>query len=193
MRFLKNSIFAAALAAALAAGVFLTMRFGPTDDEKREVVVKVLGTVPRSFLVVLTQESLVVTHRRGGNWYLGKRRGQSSMVVRVHWGVDLAKVGRTDIAVSGNRVVVRLPAPEILDQAPDLDTWRYVTKRSGLQVIRDAARGRSLERELLRDVQNAFPHYRPADFDVQRLAILDRLNRSAASLFAGTGLDVRFE
>ena len=191
---MRKLIFLISLAATLGAGAFLFMRYaGPTNDEKRDTVVRVLKSIPRSFLVVITHETLVVSHRDGGNWILGPRRGQSSITVRVHWGINLEKIVRNDINVSGRRITVKLPDPEVFDQSPDLLTWQYVGKRSGLFIIWDALCGQSLERELLMDVQRALPQYSQADFDIQRLAILDRLNRNAASIFDGTGLVVRFD
>ena len=190
---LRSTIYMAVLIAALVAGALLHRQFDkPRDVDAREIVLGVLRTVPRSFLVVLTQETMAVNHRDDGNWLLGPRRGQSSILVRIHWGVDLGKIGRGDIEVAGNRVVVRLPEPEILDQVPDLDTWRYVGKRTPLQIILDGALGRSLEIELLMAIKGSLPRYGPDDYNARRAAIVDRLNHGVGDLFDGQGLDVEF-
>ena len=183
----------AVLVAALVAGALLHRQFDhPRDVDAREIVLGVLRTVPKSFLVALTQETMAVARRDDGNWLLGPRRGQSSILVRIHWGVDLGKIGRDDIEVAGNRVVVRLPEPEILDQVPDLDTWSFVGKRTPLQIIRDGALGRSLEIELLMGIKGSLPQYGPDDYNAQRAAIVARLNAQAGDLFRAMGLTVEF-
>ena len=191
---MKKIITIPSAALLLVAVLFFGSRYlAPAENETRELVISVLQTLPRSFLVLLTHETLAVTHRDRSTWLLGVRRGQSTLAIRIHWGVDLSKVKPGDIRVSGHHVTIRLPDPQILDVVPDLATWKFIGKRSGLHAAKDTIRGRSLESELLRDVQRAIPKYRSQDFHVQRLAIIDRLNRNTADLFADSGLSVKFE
>lgn len=183
----------AALIAALVAGALLHRQFDkPRDIDTREIVLGVLRTVPKSFLVVLTQETMAVSHQDDGDWLLGPHRGQASILVRIHWGVDLGKIGHEDIELAGSRVVVKLPEPEILDQVPDLNTWSFVGKRTPLQFFRDGALGRSLEIELLMGIKGSLPQYGPNDYNTQRAAIVGRLNHLAGELFKAKNLNVEF-
>lgn len=165
----------------------------PDEDQARETVLKVLQTLPRSFVVLQTQHTIVVSHRDRSSWLLGTSRGQSVMTIRIHAGVDLAKVTRSHIRVDGRDVRIRLPDPEVFDVVPDLDSWRYTGKRSGLQVVGDTVRGSSLEQRLMHDIQRAMRGYRTRKPDVDRDAMIARLNRQADDLFEGTGLSVRFD
>ena len=166
---------------------------GGDEVRARELVISVLRTVPRSFLVLLTDETIVVSHQDRSSWLMGTRKGQSAIEVRIHWGVDLEKIVRSDIIVDGSRVRVRLPDPEVFDVVPDLDSWRYTGKRSGLHVIADSVRGTSLEHELLRDVQRTVGPSRPGWREPPKQDLLDRINHQTARLFEDAGLDVRFE
>ena len=84
----------------------------PDEAEVRELVITVLQTVPRSFIVLETHQTVVVAHRNRGSWLMGTRRGQSSINVRIHGGVDLKKVSATDIRVDARdvRIQARIPA-----------------------------------------------------------------------------------
>ncbi len=110
-----------------------------------------------------------------------------------HRGVDLQKLKPGAIRVDDQRVVVHLPEPEVLDVVSDLTTWRYASKASGLQHLRDSVRGRSVRDELMAMIQEALPRYRNATLYTDRASIADRLNREATNLFGPTGLSVKFE
>lgn len=164
----------------------------PDEDEVRDLVIHVLQTVPRSFLVLETHHTIVVAHRNRSSWLLGTRRGQSSINVRIHGGVDAKKVTPADIRVDGRNVRIRLPAPEVLDVAPDIASWRYTGKRSGLWVVGDAVRGTSLEEDLLKDIERGIRRY-ASNYRFDRDTMIARINRQSSELFAGTGLSVLFE
>lgn len=161
--------------------------------DRRELVISILHTIPRSFLVVSTHESLAFSSEDSGNLLLGHRNGQAVINMRTHWGIDIARINAQDVQMDGHQVTVTIPVPEVLDSVPDLSSWRYVGKRSGLQALKDGVRGRSLEIDLLRNVHTAQLPLRESDAQTQRTAIVDRLNRDAAKLFDATGLSVTFK
>jgi len=188
-------LFAAIITLLLICAVaFLAPRSrAPCETESRELVVHVLRSLPRFFLVLQSEESLVFSHCDRSTWLLGARRGQSVISVRVHWGVDLQKITQSDVSVANRDVRIRLPNPEILEIAPDMQTWRYTGKRSGLHLIADAARGTSLEQQLMRDGAVEIRQLRTNGFGLDKDVMLARVNRQAGKLFEGTGLNVRFE
>ena len=185
-------IFLIALCA-IAAGLVLRHRSaGPSEDELRELAIATLKTIPRSFLVMQTEEQLALPSVDEGGWLLGPRRGQASVGVRCHWGCDLQTVSPADVEVAGSTVRIRLPSPAIFDTAADLASWRFFGKRSGLQFLGDLATGRSLESELLKLVPRAVPLPSPADVELRRAIFVERLNRATAGLFKVKGLTVEF-
>ena len=134
-----------------------------------------------------------MSHVDDSSWLWGTRQGMSRLNIRTHLGVDLQKLKPNAVRVDGQRVSVHLPEPEVLDVVPDLASWKYVSKSSGLQHMRDAVRGRSVRDELIALVQEALPRYRNATLYTDRASIADRLNREATNLFGPTGLRVKFE
>jgi hypothetical protein len=192
---LKNIILLVMLVLFLSGSSFYVLHHVDTrkNGATHERVIQIIQNLPQSFLVLLTQETLVVSHRNHSSWLLGTKRGQSSITVRLHWGFDLEQITPADIMVSQNRVVIRAPDPRLFDVVPDLPTWRYTGKRSGLQIISDSLLGTSLEYELLADVQDTMRRYRTPTQSVDRQGMIQRLNDQSDQLFAGTGLHVRFE
>lgn len=190
---MKRVIFVVIAAALLGATWLISPRFiGLDPDATRELVITVLQTIPKTFLVLETHETVIVAHRNRGCWLRGTRRGQSTITVKIHGGVDLKEVVSSDICVSGHDVRIRLPPVQVLDTAPDLASWHYTGKRSGLWIIGDAVRGRSLEGDLLKDVERGIRRH-TENYRFDRDAMVVRINRQADELFSGTGLSVRFE
>jgi hypothetical protein len=184
-----------ATVAATTLALTLALLFALYQPERytRRIVLSLLRNVPTLFLATTRSEQLCVTQVDDSSWLWGTRKGMARLEVRTHLGVDLHKLSPDAIRVDGHNVVVRLPEPEVLDVVPDLSTWRYVSKASGLQHIRDAALGRSVHDELMALVQESLPRYRNATLYTDRATIADRLNREATNLFGPTGLTVKFE
>jgi hypothetical protein len=158
----------------------------------RRLTIEVLRSIPKAFLVLETQREVAVASVDGGSLLLGPRLGHATASRRTHFGLDMETVGPGDIEVSGQHVTVRIPGPAVLDSALDHATVRMFTKRSGFQLLRDLASGRSMERELLELLGKTTPEYTGEDLRAQRQSFLDRLNRSSAELFKAKGLTVEF-
>ena len=158
----------------------------------RRLTIEILRSIPRSFLVLETQREVAVASVDGGSLLLGPRLGQATASRRTHVGLDMQAVGPGDIGVSGRRVAVRIPNPAVLDSAIDYSTVRMFTKRSGFQLLKDLASGRSIERELLELLGSQPPEFTGEDLRVQRQSFVDRLNRQAGDLFRAKGLTVEF-
>lgn len=173
--------------------VFLGIRhFNRTDNTARELTLRLLTTIPQSILILETEEHLALPVIESGNWLFGPRRGQASIRLRSHWGCDLRSISPSDVEVIGSKVRIRLPPPTLFDTAPDLSSWRYIGKRSGLRCIADLATGRSLESELLRIVARFPQESASRDVNVRRQAFVERLNHDTAEIFSGHKLAVEF-
>ena len=158
----------------------------------RELTLATLRALPRTFLVLETQREVAVATVDDGGVLLGPRIGQATANRRTHYGIDVAMIGAEDVEVAGNRVLVALPNPTVFDSAIDPASVRMLSKRTGLQCLRDAATGRSIERELLDLLHEATPDCVGDDLRAQRDNFVERLNRQASGLFEAKGLDVRF-
>lgn len=72
------------------------------------------------------------------------------------------------------------PEPEELDFSVDIDSMRYLTKRSGLQVLTDWAMDRDQKAELRSQFKNAtYAYMREEDLLPKRAQIVSRLNELA--------------
>lgn len=162
------------------------------ENAVRSLTVEILRSIPRSFLVLETQREVAMASVDGGSLLLGPRLGHATASRRTHVGLDLETIGPGDIEVSGRRVAVRIPSPTVLDSSLDSSTIRMFTKRSGFQLLRDLASGKSLERELLELLGKATPEFTGEDLRVQRQSFVDRLNRGAGEMFRDKGLAVEF-
>lgn len=188
---MKYILVAAVIAVVLIVACFYTKRRHVTPSSG-QVVLKVLTSMPRSAMILATEEVMLDANLTTGSWLMGPRTGYATMMAKLHWGMDLQKLSPEDIVSQTSRVTVTLPEPVLLEVTPDLATWRTFSKRSWLQVMRDTSTSRSLEQELLATVQGKLSAAGTSTPPGLREAMLDRLNRQSRTLFAHTGLTVRF-
>ena len=139
-------------------GALLVLALWPVVRAARAFLVR--ERVERATLTVLRSEELtfLATDRlvsqisveiTENSPLLGIREGVLIATVRLYYGVDLRRLGPASVGRAGrDRLVVRLPDPEPLDFAVDPSSFKYITKRSGLNVIRDFALNKDLEAEL---------------------------------------------
>lgn len=181
------------LVLAMGGGVVLAIYVARhTERVVQSLTLEILRSIPKVFLVLETQRETAVAASDTGNWVLGPRIGHATGSRRTHLGLDMEKVGPDDIQVTGTRVSVQLPAPNILDSSLDYQSVKLFTKRSGFMHFRDLASGRSIERELLALLSTTPPELTGEDLKAQRLNFVDRLNRQAGDLFRAKGLTVEF-
>ena len=99
-----------------------------------------LQTEQLSFLTTARQECFINLDREEATWSGGERT-TGSIKADVFYGFDLAKVTPDDLEVNPEGVVIiHFPEPEILTLSLDFDTYKAVTKRSGLWKITGAFR-----------------------------------------------------
>lgn len=190
MKLLNIFLTIVVLTVSTALAVYLA---GCNKRATRAVVVSLLQQIPRSCLVMETAEELTLASVDGGSMLLGPRCGMAAAVRRSHWGIELSDIQLKDVVVSGREVRVKLPDPIVFDTAVDLASFRFLTRRSGLQAITDAVLGRSLFRELAEIACQTPPKYSLEQIQTRRTEFARRLNKQAAALFEAKDLRVKFE
>ena len=190
MKFTNIILAIAVVATSIAMAVYFA---GCNKRVTRAVTVSILQQIPRAWLVLQTDEELTVATIDGGNLLFGPRSGMASAVRRSHWGLNLEKVAGEDIVVSGREVRIKLPDPVVFDTMVDMESFRFLTRRSGFQALADAICGRSLMRELAEIACRTPPKYSREQIQARRSEFILRLNDQAKALFAAKDLDVRFE
>ena len=190
MKLLNIILAIVAVAVGTALAVYLA---GCNQRAIRAVTVSVLQQLPRSWLVLQTDEEMAVAEVRGGGLLLGPRSGMAVAVRRTHWGLDLEKVVGEDIVVSGREVRVKLPVPAVFDTVVDMSTFRCMTRRSGFHALGDVLWGRSLFSELAEIACRTPPKYTSEQIQARRSDFILRLNEQAKALFEARDLHVQFE
>lgn len=191
MKLINIILMLVVVAACTAAAVYLA---GCNQRTARALTISILQQLPRSWLVLQTDEELTVAEIHGGGWLLGSRSGMAVAVRRTHWALNLERISSEDIVVSEREVSIKLPAPEVFDSVVDMSTFRCMTRRSGFYALADAVIfGRSLLQELAEIACQTPPEFSPEQIQARRAEFVRRLNEQAATLFAAKGLAVQFE
>ncbi len=164
------------------------------QEEKTTLMLNVLRSESMNFLVTRRLFSTVVLEKDDHSLLFGERRGLLVADVEQFYGFDLRKLTRDAIRREGDRLVVRLPDPELLGSSVDLAGMRTFTRQSGLSLIRDKWSGRDLEDELRRDfARSAGKYFADRDLIPSRAEMIETLNRWAVPLLSAQGIPVRFE
>ena len=190
MKLLNIILAIVAVAVGTALAVYLA---GCNQRAIRAVTVSVLQQLPRSWLVLQTDEEMGVAEVRGGGLLLGPRSGIAVAVRRTHWGINLEQVVGEDIVVSGRTVRIKLPEPAVFDTSIDMGSFRYLTRRSGFHALGDVLWGRSLFSELAEIACQTPPKYTAEQIQARRSDFIRRLNDQAKALFEARDLHVKFE
>lgn len=160
--------------------------------EKRTV--ELLKSEAMAFLVTDRLVTSVLVEAREDNLILGRREGYLIARVKLFYGVDIASMTASAIKRRGNKLVIALPPPRLLDFSVDFDKSRYVSKRSGLAAIADSITDKNmlaglyqkLQSEALLDLAN------DGQLLPTREAIVRRLNAYNRLLSSYLGVAVEF-
>jgi hypothetical protein len=145
------------------------------------------------FLVTDRVVAQVVVESDGNSLGLGKREGYLIAKVALYFGVDFGKLPKGNVVRDGMKVVVTIPEPEELDFSVDLDSMRYLTKRSGLQVATDWLLDRDQKAELRSQLKEAARAYlRDEQLLPTRGEIVGRLNEFGGLVGGRLGVEVVF-
>jgi hypothetical protein len=145
-----------------------------------------------AFLVTRRTSTQIVVEHRESNW-AGQWRGVLWATVKIHYGINLAKIHAKDIRRDGNITLVKLPEPEVLDFSIDPGSVGVMTKATAAPKLDDLLNNshRRLLESRLR--QAALDFARQRDLLPTRDALIKQLN-DAVSLLASQGdVRLRFE
>ncbi|MDX9981126.1 MAG: DUF4230 domain-containing protein [Lentisphaeria bacterium] len=192
----RTAVLAAALVALLLLAAAAVHRRGPDTPPGRFAEARALDILRREdmrFLVTDRVDAQIVAEASENSPVLGRREGYLVARTAMHYGVDLGRLSAADVAREGGAVVVTVPDPEELGFAVDLDSLRYLSRRSGLQVAADWALARDQEAELRAKLgQAARDHMRAEGLLPRREDIVARLNGIAADIGRGLDADLVF-
>jgi hypothetical protein len=163
-------------------------------NQVEKQTLEVLQREQLSFLVTDRIVTQTVVESEEHNLLLGKREGYMIAKVTLYYGVDLSRITAEGIRREGTRILITIPQPEELTFSVDLESVRYFTKRSGLQVLTDWATDRDQKAELRSRFKGATYHFlRQEDLLPKRKDIVNRLNHSSGIFKESLGLEVVFK
>ena len=162
--------------------------------QAEQATLSLLRSEELSFLVTDRLVSQIAVQMTDSSPLLGQREGLLIATVRMYYGLDLRKLDAASIVSAGkDKLVVRLPDPEMLDFSVDPASFQYITKRSGLNVIRDYVMDKDIEAELRVKLQ---PHAARFFADQRmlpaRAKIVQRLQNYLAPLERELGVQIEF-
>ena len=187
--------------AILAAGAlaWLAFRYWPSAADlapkatvQEHVTLSVLQNEALVFLVTRRTATQIVVEHEETSW-LGQWRGVLWATVRIHYGVDLAKIGEEDVRREGEVTLITLPEPQVLDFSIEPGSIGFLSKSTAASKITDILHNgqRRLLEGRLRECALEFAQKRgmlPA-----RAELVQQLNQ-AASLLAREGtMRLQFE
>ncbi|MCX7008404.1 MAG: DUF4230 domain-containing protein [Kiritimatiellaeota bacterium] len=147
-----------------------------------------------AFLVTDRKTSQIEVSITDNSPLLGKREGHLIGPVTLYYGIDVQALDRSCLSHTADRMIVRLPEPRELDFTMDPGAFRYVTKRSGWNVVRDFVLNKNLETELRQQVhQQALAFFAEKKLIPTREKIVNQLNNLAAPFSKELGVPIEFQ
>ncbi len=159
-------------------------------DEK--ITLSILRSEAMVFLVTRRIATQIVIEHEECDW-LGQWHGVLWATVRMHYGVDLKKIGADDIRRDGDTIIVRLPEPELLDLAIEPGSEGFLSKSTAAAKIKDLLHNgqrKQLEKRLR---QCALEFANRQGMLPTRKEIVQQLNDVASMLKAPAGVSLLFE
>lgn len=192
----KEALFVlVALAAAVALLLLLRSVGAPVVRwrEAQQTTLKLLRDESLMFLVTDRLVTQVIVELDESNLLLGRRQGFLIGTARLYYGVDLQKLNDSCFQKDGGRLIVNVPEPQELDFSVDLNSLRFISKRSGLMVVADWLMGRDLDSELRGKFEaSAMLFLKENKLLPDRARLLERLNRLAPLISSRVGIEVAF-
>ena len=191
LRLLFAIVFVLLLAFAWSQGKQAVRRFF-AGNSAEQATLSLLRSEELSFLVTDRLVSQIAVQISDSSPLLGQREGLLIATVRMYYGLDLRKLHAASITREAHdKLVVRLPDPEMLDFSVDPASFQYITKRSGLNVIHDYVMNQDIEAELRMKLQP----YAARFFADQRMLptrakIVQRLQHYCAPLAHELGVQI---
>lgn len=149
---------------------------------------------PLSFLVTERIVTQVVVEKHEGNLLMGAKDGFLFGTVELLYGVDLASLAEDAVRLVEHTIRVAVPEPELLRAVPDLDSVRFLQKRTPMIVLADKLLGEDFYTRCLLELDDAAIAFVSAnDLAPTREQLIKRLNGYAPVIAARIGAEVVFE
>ena len=162
-------------------------------EHVERTTLSVLKSENLSFLVTDRVVSQIVVEISENSPLLGKREGVLIGTVTLYYGVDLQQMDAACLSREGGTIFVKLPEPSELDFTVDPASFKYITKRSGLNVIADYLQNKDMEAELRTSIHaQAVKFMTDEKLLPSRDKIVRRLNDLASPIFLSSGLNIEF-
>ena len=146
-----------------------------------------------AFLVTDRLTSQIVVEVSDSSALLGKREGILIGTAALYYGIDVQALDKSCLSRAGNRMIVRLPEPRELEFAVDPGSFRYITNRSGWNVVVDYVQNRDIEAELRQDIhRHALAFFAEQKLIPTRAKIVAQLNDLAVPFSKELGVPIEF-
>lgn len=147
-----------------------------------------------SFLVTNKLTTQVVVEITDNSPILGKREGILIGTVSMYYGMDLKEIEPYSVKRDNNVLAIKLPSPKELDFSVDPASFKYITKRSGLNVIADYVMSKDIESELRTSMKkNAEKFFTEHNMFPTRKSIINQLNNYFGPFAAQFEMEIKFE
>ena len=164
----------------------------PEVTVQERVTLSVLQNEALVFLVTRRTATQIVVEHEESSW-LGQWRGVLWATVRIHYGVDLAKIEEKDVRQEGDQTLITLPEPQVLDFAIEPGSIGFLSKSTAVSKITDILHNgqRRLLEERLRE--SALEFARKRGMLPARAELLQQLNQAVSLLATEGAVRLRFE
>ena len=163
-------------------------------DHVEKATLAILKSENMAFLVTDRKTSQIEVEVNDSSPLLGRREGHLIGPVTLYYGIDVQALDSSCLSHIGDRMIVRLPEPRELDFTMDPGAFRYVTKRSGWNVVADFVLDKNLETELRQQVhQQALTFFTERQLLPTRTKLVSQLNNLAAPFSKEIGMPIEFQ
>jgi len=191
---LLKLIIAILLLIGIAWGLFSIYKNLTSATRTEKAVLSILKSEDLSFLVTDKLTSQICVEISENSPLFGKREGILIGTVTMYWGIDLSKISPSSIKKENSGIVITLPEPRELDFSVDLSSLKYITKRSGLNVIADFVMDRDIEKELREQMkESALKFFQDKKLIPSKTKTISKLNSYFAPVAQQIGMPITFE
>ena len=193
-KLLLKLIIAILLLIGIAWGLFSIYKNLTSATRTEKAVLSILKSEDLSFLVTDKLTSQICVEISENSSLLGKREGILIGTVTMYWGIDLSKISPSSIKKENSGIVITLPESSELDFSVDLSSLKYITKRSGLNVIADFVMDRDIEKELREQMkESALKFFKDKKLIPSKTKTISKLNSYFAPVAQQVGMPITFE
>lgn len=173
---------------------YRTIRNVFTYEHIEKSVLTLLKSESLGFLVTNKLTTQIFVEISDNSPILGQREGILIGTVSMYYGVNLKEIDSSKVQVRNNLLTIKLPDPKELDFSVDPASFKYITKRSGLNVIADYVMNKNIETELRASMKkNAEKFFIDHNMFPTRESIITQLNNYFEPFTKEFGMEIKFE